>query len=863
MSISGTLGAEEELHLFEPATGALAPNAPRLLRRLPSKSFSAELQRSTVEMNTATTSTLQELHDEIVHLRAELRAVAAEFGLAVASVGMAPQATDDDFELTMRGRFSRMHEEYRLLVDEQLICGYQVHVGVDDRDLAVRVTSRLGETLPVLLALSASSPFWRGRDTGYASMRTMIWQRWPTSGGFDRLETMEQYEGMIADLVRTGVISDAKMAYFDVRPSTHVPTLELRTCDACPLVDDAVLIAGLFRAAVAQGAEDEEAGRPLSTRPAPVQRAALWRAARSGLGGELLGAGAAPQPRPSVEVVRDLVARLRPQLEAFGDWETVNELAEAALVRGCSASRQRTRYAERGKMTDVVRLLVEETASHHGSRPRQLRCTTDYPASLRDEAVTIAGTPTAAYRRVFEAIDAMSAEEVARSSSLIEELAASNGLTFGVAGSQRPFPLDLVPRIIAPHEWSALADGLVQRARAIEAFLRDVYGPARIVADGVLDPRVIRAVPGWRDEGRLLPADAVRCAVIGFDLVREPISGWRVLEDNVRVPSGVGYAVGMRRVLNAVVPELAMGVAMRAPEETIDLLGRTLRACARGDHDDPVVALISDGAANSAWYEHRTLAEGAGLLLAEPGDVTFERGRPVVDGQPLDVAYLRLEHELADLVDTEGRAVGQGHVGCGHPRGAGAGERARQRRGRRQGDVLPHPRRDRLLPGREPAPGPGAHLSLRRSRGVRDRARPPRGAGDQAGRRLRRRRRAGRTRRHARSARGAAPRVTGRSGALGGAGDDGALDAADARGWQTRGPPRRPADVRLPDGERCGGGRAGRARAHPGRTRPQHDRQLLPGRGRQGHLDPDRRADGGAQCAESSVNVASTVVPRT
>ena len=102
MSISGTLGAEEELQLFEPATGALAPNAPRLLRRLPSKSFSAELQRSTVEMNTATTSTLQELHNEIVHLRAELRAVAADFGLAVASVGMAPQATDDDFELTMQ-----------------------------------------------------------------------------------------------------------------------------------------------------------------------------------------------------------------------------------------------------------------------------------------------------------------------------------------------------------------------------------------------------------------------------------------------------------------------------------------------------------------------------------------------------------------------------------------------------------------------------------------------------------------------------------------------------------------------------------------------------------------------------------------
>ncbi len=663
MSIVGTLGVEEELQLLDPRTGVLAPSAPRLLRRLPPGSFSAELQRSTVEMNSTTTTSLAELRDEILRLRAELRAVASEFGLVVAAVGMVPQATDEDFELTMQGRFSRMHEEYRFLVDEQLICGYQVHVGVADPNLAVRLAGRIGEVLPTLLALSASSPFWRGRDTGYASMRTMIWQRWPTSGGFGRLESMDEYQRLVNDLVETGVISDAKMVYFDVRPSSHVPTLELRTCDACPLVDDAVLIAGLFRAAVALGAEDEEAGRPFSDRPLPVQRAAMWRAARSGLAGQLLGAGRTPRPQPAAVVVEELLTLLRPQLESYGDWDTVNDLADAALSRGCSASRQRIRYAERGRMSDVVRLLVDETASHLNPRPRPLRCTQNYPASVRDEALTVAGTPTAPYRRVFEAIDAMTSEELAARSTGIGELAASNGLTFGVADDQRPFPLDLVPRIIPAHEWSLLAAGLTQRARAIEAFLRDVYGPAKIVADGVLDPRVIRSTPGWREEARQLPADVVRSAVIGFDLVREPVSGWRVLEDNVRVPSGVGYAIGVRRVLTAIAPELGMGVPMREPEEAIDLLGRTLRACALGARkgaEEPVVALVSDGAGNSAWYEHRTLAEGAGLLLAEPGDVTFEEGRPAVDGRPLDVVYLRLEHELPELTDDQGQAVGRG-----------------------------------------------------------------------------------------------------------------------------------------------------------------------------------------------------------
>ena len=276
-------------------------------------------------MNTATTSTLQELHNEIVRLRAELRAVAADFGLAVAAVGMAPEATDDDFELTMRGRFSRMHEEYRLLVDEQLICGYQVHVGVERPRPGGPGDRPSREALPTLLALSASSPFWRGRDTGYASMRTMIWQRWPTSGGFGRLETMAEYEGLIADLVRTGVISDAKMAYFDVRPSAHVPTLELRVCDACPLVDDAVLIAGLFRAAVAQAAERRGGG------PSPCNRPGAGPARRHVAGGPQRPGrlscsvdGAAPQPRPAVEVVRDLVTDgCGPSSRQSGDWETV------------------------------------------------------------------------------------------------------------------------------------------------------------------------------------------------------------------------------------------------------------------------------------------------------------------------------------------------------------------------------------------------------------------------------------------------------------------------------------------------------------------------------------------------------------
>src|SRR3954447_24123158 len=249
-----TLGAEEELHLINTETWELSARAPQVLSRLSEAFYSAEIQRTTVETNTAVVRTLDELRDEIVRLRKGLVAAAERDGLGVAAVGTAPRSTYADFELTTTGRYSRMQEQYRLLVDEQLICGTQIHVGVADRDVAVEIAQRIARDLPVLLALSASSPYWNGQDTGYASIRTIIWQRWPSAGSPGRISSAAEYDQLIADLISSGVIADAKMAYFDVRPSAHVPTLELRVCDACPLVDDAVLIAGLFRA-LARAAE--------------------------------------------------------------------------------------------------------------------------------------------------------------------------------------------------------------------------------------------------------------------------------------------------------------------------------------------------------------------------------------------------------------------------------------------------------------------------------------------------------------------------------------------------------------------------------------------------------------------------------
>ncbi len=168
-----------------------------------------------------------------------------------------------ELQVTATARYRHMLADYQLLAREQLICGTQIHVGIDDRDEAVAVAGRLTPYLLALLALSASSPFQAdGTDTGYASARTLVWQRWPTTGLAAPVHTAADYDQLVHDLVATGVIADAGMVYFDVRPANSAPTLELRAVTSCPSIDTIVLIAGLFRALVDREVERLRAGYP-------------------------------------------------------------------------------------------------------------------------------------------------------------------------------------------------------------------------------------------------------------------------------------------------------------------------------------------------------------------------------------------------------------------------------------------------------------------------------------------------------------------------------------------------------------------------------------------------------------------------
>ncbi len=212
MSGSGeltSLGVEEEFHVVDLLSRELVAQAPKLLEHLPADTYSDELMRSVVESNTPVCDTLADLRQALVNTRRALVEVATPMGLGVVAAGTVPLVDPLQLSVTPSKRYEHMLDEYQALVREQLICGAQVHVQVSDRDLAVQIAQRVTPRLPALLALSASSPFWMGEDSGYASNRSLLWSRWPTAGLSGEVSSAAEHDQLIADLVASGTISDA------------------------------------------------------------------------------------------------------------------------------------------------------------------------------------------------------------------------------------------------------------------------------------------------------------------------------------------------------------------------------------------------------------------------------------------------------------------------------------------------------------------------------------------------------------------------------------------------------------------------------------------------------------------------------
>ncbi|MEP6478412.1 MAG: circularly permuted type 2 ATP-grasp protein, partial [Rhodoglobus sp.] len=226
-----------------------------------------------------------------------------------------------------------------------------------------------------------------------------------------------------------------------------------------------------------------------------------------------------------------------------------------------------------------------------------------------DEMFATPGSARASYKEIHAALAQMTQDELRGRTDALASSYLAQGVTFDFAGEERPFPLDAIPRVIDQAEWTAVEAGIKQRVRALEAFLADIYGPQNAVKDGVIPARLITSSSHFhREAAGIEPANGVRIQVSGIDLIRDENGVWRVLEDNVRVPSGVSYVISNRRVMAQTLPELFVSMRVRPVGDYPHKLLDALRASAPDGVEDPTVVVLTPGVYNSAYFEHTLLA---------------------------------------------------------------------------------------------------------------------------------------------------------------------------------------------------------------------------------------------------------------
>ncbi|GAA5055603.1 circularly permuted type 2 ATP-grasp protein [Thermocatellispora tengchongensis] len=274
-------------------------------------------------------------------------------------------------------------------------------------------------------------------------------------------------------------------------------------------------------------------------------------------------------------------------------------------------------------------------------------------AGAWDEMFERPGVARPPYQALFAALQPLGAEELRFRADQLARVFTDRGVTFDYAGEERPFPLDLIPRVIDAHEWDLISRGVRQRVRALEAFLDDVYGERAVFRDGVVPWRLLHSSPHFhREAAGLRPPNGVRVHVAGVDLIRDEHGDMRVLEDNVRTPSGVSYVLENRLAMTRTLPALFAEQPVRPVDEYPARLLAALRNAAPEGVADPTVVVLTPGIYNAAYFEHALLARLMGVELVEGRDLVCENNRvhmvTTYGRRPVHVIYRRVDDDFLD-----------------------------------------------------------------------------------------------------------------------------------------------------------------------------------------------------------------------
>jgi len=334
------MGVEEELLLVS-ASGRPLPRSKAVAADAVGVDVELELTRAQVEINSPVCESAEELRGHLVKMRSAVARAAAEEGCLLLAIGAPPSGTAVQ-QVTRKPRYEEMAMRYGLLAREQAVCGCHVHIDVQDKEAAARVSNHLRPWMPALLALTANSAIYLDTDTGFSSWRSIMWSRWPCSGPPPYFESADHYDAFVGMLLGSGSIMDERMVYWDIRPSTHLPTIEVRVSDVPLTIDETVLLATLVRALVMTATEDGGLGPKPDTE---VLRAAYWLAARDGLPGIGMNVLTA-EPMPATQVMDLLQQHVRPALQELGEVDRVKETIERLISEGNGAVKQRRAFRE-------------------------------------------------------------------------------------------------------------------------------------------------------------------------------------------------------------------------------------------------------------------------------------------------------------------------------------------------------------------------------------------------------------------------------------------------------------------------------------------------------------------------------------
>src|SRR6266545_5012244 len=360
-----TLGVEEEYMLLDPETFDLVQHIDTVLEAMAGHEFEAqvnpELMQSVLEVATPVCRTPADVDRALRQLRAYVTGIAQEQGLRVGSAGTHPFSLFERQRITARDRYRNLVDQMQYVARRELIFGLHVHVAVANPDTAIQVVNGLLAHLASLLALSASSPFWRGEPTGLASARQMVFAAFPRSGPPPRFRDYAEYAEVVGQLEKTGCIADYTHIWWDIRPHPRLGTVEVRICDAVTRLEDAIAITAYIQSLVKHFSERAEAGEQIPTYHRILTTENKWLAGRYGLEAPVMDLATGKRNRiPVAQLVRRTLKEIEPHARDLGSERELDGIREI-LARGNGADRQLRIFNANRDIVEVVREIADAT----------------------------------------------------------------------------------------------------------------------------------------------------------------------------------------------------------------------------------------------------------------------------------------------------------------------------------------------------------------------------------------------------------------------------------------------------------------------------------------------------------------------